>query len=108
MSLLLLKNIWRVFAFFTFVLLYYSICDIPRFDRMSVESDPMFGCLINWYRLYEINSFFLAALFALLVFGLIKLNKTKDGWKHMQMEIYTCIVFLMTHFTILYTQYILV
>lgn len=99
------KISWRVLAICTVVLIAYSAYDISLIDKGFVNDPDSLFCGVNFYDLYYVVLGFIVVLFILLGYALIKLNKTSDGWRLMNTEIYLAIIIFMLHFLLANFQY---
>lgn len=99
------KTTWRVLALCIVILIGHSAYDISCIDKSFLYDSELFICGVNFYSLRDINSCFILSLLALLAYGLIKLNKTGDGWKQMKAEIYLSILIGIMHLMLGSFQY---
>ena len=86
-------------------LLTYSYFDIPYIPS---DSSLLLGCGVRYYNLAQVNSVLLAILFSLLVYGLLRLNTTRDGWRKLNSEIYLSVSFVAMHLWIMNNPYFLI
>lgn len=90
----------RVLALFILTLLVYSTYDIAIENNHRdywVEEGILIFSSPPPYELAMLVSAFLTALFALLAYGLIKLNKTSIGWRQLNIETYMCLFIGLLH-----------
>lgn len=92
------KISWRVLALCTVVLIIHSAYDIARIDHQEfIENANWVVCGTNYYNLGDLVSSFIFILFLLLGYALMKLNKSSDGWRLMNVEIYLTIIIFILH-----------